>query len=67
MTSSERVHFGLKWTGLSQGLSQLIRFVSTVVLARLLAPEVFGLVAMAQVSIAMVGVVREAGLGSAFI
>lgn len=67
MTSSERVHFGLKWMGLSQGLSQIVRFISTAILARLLVPEMFGLVAMANVSVGLVGLIGEAGLGSAFI
>ncbi|MGH7453913.1 MAG: oligosaccharide flippase family protein, partial [bacterium] len=42
-------------------------FVTSIVLARLLAPDMFGLVAMANVSIATIGVIRELGFGSAYI
>lgn len=40
---------GFAWTGLSQAAVQLVQFVVTIVLARLLFPEDFGLVGMAAV------------------
>jgi len=42
-------------------------FVSTMVLARLLTPEMFGLVAMANVALALVGSLRDVGLGQAYV
>lgn len=62
-----QVQLGLKWVTLSQASVQGGRFLTNVVLARLLVPEMFGLVAMANVVIHVLGVVRELGLGAAYI
>jgi len=67
MSDSHQVHLGIKWIGASMAFSQLVRFLTTVVLARLLVPEVFGLVAMAHVAIQLISVIREVGVGSAYI
>lgn len=67
MSNSHQVHVGIKWIGASMAITQVVRFVTTAVLARLLSPEVFGLVAMAHVAIALVGVIREVGIGSAYV
>lgn len=66
-TPQEQVHFGLKWVSASLAVSQGVRFVTTIVLARLLVPELFGLVGMAQVAIALLGVIRQLGFGAAYV
>lgn len=65
--TGDSVRFGLKWTTLSMAISRAIRFLSMIVLARLLVPEMFGLVAMANVTVSIVGVVRDVGFGAAYI
>lgn len=67
MSDSHQVHVGIKWIGASVAFSQFVRFLTTVVLARLLTPEVFGLVAMAHVAIQLISVIREVGVGAAYI
>ena len=42
-------------------------FVSTMVLARLLTPEMFGLVAMANLALMLIASLRDAGLGEAYV
>ena len=67
MSDSHQIHLGIKWIGASVAFSQLVRVLTTAVLARLLTPEVFGLVAMAHVAIQLISVVREVGVGAAYI
>jgi O-antigen/teichoic acid export membrane protein len=67
MSDSHQVHVGIKWIGGSVAFTQLVRFLTTAVLARLLTPEIFGLVAMAQVAIQLISVIREVGVGAAYI
>jgi PST family polysaccharide transporter len=64
---NKQVHFGAKWSSVAQIVTRLTRFLTTVVLARILAPESFGIVAMANVSIETMGLIREIGFGTAFI
>jgi PST family polysaccharide transporter len=52
-------------TALSQGSRFLLYMVSTIVLARLLAPEDFGLVAMVAVLTSFMRLFREGGLSTA--
>jgi len=67
MDDSQKIRFGLKWTAIAMFSTQLLRFATTIVLARLLVPEFFGLVAMANTTIHIITVLREFGLGSAYI
>jgi O-antigen/teichoic acid export membrane protein len=67
VTESRSIYHGIKWVTTSMASAQLVRFVSTIVLARLLAPELFGLVAMANVALSLVEVIREVGVGTALI
>lgn len=67
MSTSDSVRVGIKWIGVSLAVTQAVRFLTTAVLARLLTPEIFGLVAMAHVAITLIGVIREVGVGAAFI
>jgi O-antigen/teichoic acid export membrane protein len=58
---------GVSWSGAVKGLTQLLSWASTIVVARLLSPEDFGLVAMATVYIGLTALVTEFGLGSAIV
>jgi PST family polysaccharide transporter len=58
---------GLAWTAAMRWASQLFSWVSTLVVARLLAPEDFGLVSMAAVYLGFLGLLSEFGFGSAII
>ena len=58
---------GLAWTGAVKWLGQLLSWVSTIVVARLLSPEDYGIVAMAGVFIGFIGILNEFGLGAAVV
>jgi len=58
---------GLGWTASSQLLLQLTQFVFTAILARLLTPHDFGLIALVAVFIGFIGVFVDFGLTSALI
>lgn len=61
------VHLGLKWMTISMVAARAARFLTTIVLARLLAKEMFGLIAMANAVVNILVAVREIGFGQAFI
>ena len=61
------VHFGVKALGLGLALSRVLRLLTTVVLARLLAKEDFGLVTMATAAIYALSAFREVGFSQALI
>ncbi|MFA6315884.1 MAG: MOP flippase family protein [Elusimicrobiota bacterium] len=63
----DRALRGLTWSFASQIGRHVIKFVVMVVLARLLSPREFGLMAMAWVAVGLGGAVAEMGLGSAVI
>ena len=58
---------GIIWTGGSQFITQFFRFAVTIILARLLFPDDFGLIGMAYIFIGIVRVVNELGLYAAII
>ncbi len=62
-----KVHFGVKTLGLSLALSRILRLLTTVVLARLIAKEDFGLVTMATAAIYALSAFREVGFSQALI
>jgi PST family polysaccharide transporter len=63
----ERTVRGLKWNLLDKIVSQGASFVTTLILARLLLPEDFGLLGMVVVVIGFATVFKDFGLGSALI
>ena len=67
MSLRKKVTFGVKWATASLVVVRMVRFVTLVVLARILTPEIFGLVAMANVVVETIGVIREIGFGAAYI
>ncbi|MEW6990613.1 lipopolysaccharide biosynthesis protein [Colwelliaceae bacterium 6441] len=52
---------------LGKGAGKLISFVNTLILARILAPEDYGLLAMAMVFVGVMGFFSDLGLGMAII
>ncbi|WP_448565141.1 lipopolysaccharide biosynthesis protein [Thalassotalea ganghwensis] len=58
---------GIVFLGAGKSVGRIISFVNTLVLARILSPEDYGLMAMAMVVSGFVGFFNEIGLGSAII
>ncbi|MBU1122670.1 MAG: MOP flippase family protein [Candidatus Omnitrophica bacterium] len=67
MELKKKIIRGLKWSGISQVGKQVSQFIVTVVLARLLSPGDFGLVAVAMVFINFALIFGELGLSSALV
>ena len=69
MTSqlSNKVGLGILWSSVSLLLKRGASFVITMVLARLLYPEDYGLIGMAFVFTKFIGVICEAGISDAII
>jgi len=58
---------GLSWSGSAQIIRQLVQFITTVILARILNPHDFGLVSMVTVFSGFGTLFGDFGLGSALI
>ena len=58
---------GLAWTGIAKWTTQLLRWVATFAIARLLTPADYGLVGMAMVYVGFVQLFNEFGLNAAII
>ncbi len=67
MSLKESAVSGLKWTTASKIGQQTLQFSTLIILARLLLPEDFGLMASAMVVIGFVNVFRDLGLSAALI
>ena len=67
MTIRKSAISGVKWNFASQAGQQATLLLTTVILARLLAPAEFGLVAMATVVIGFVSIFKDLGTSSAVI
>lgn len=63
----EQVVAGVRWTFLTYLTSRVVGLVSTFVLARLLVPADFGVVALAGVVVELAGYFTGLGLGPAFV
>jgi lipopolysaccharide exporter len=63
----EKAIRGIPWTFLTLAGSRLVQIGGTVVLARLLVPEDFGLVALALTISILLGLVASLGLGGVFV
>lgn len=66
-TVREQILTGLKWTAGGKLGAQVITWVITLIVMRLLTPEDYGLLAMASVFVAFMLMLSEAGLGPALI
>ena len=58
---------GMAWTGAMKWSGQIFTWLSTVIVARLLTPEDYGLIAMATVFLGVIGMVNEFGVGTALL
>lgn len=67
MKFNNEVHRGLKWTAGAKFAGQMVTWGITIFVMRLLAPSDYGLLAMATVLLALLGMFAEAGLGPALI
>ena len=65
--SGRKVLKGAAWMGAGRIVVNLSGFISTIVLARLLSPDDFGLVAIAMAAAAVVGSVSELSLTQALV
>lgn len=66
-SSAERITRGSAWTLATRWLSNLIGFISTIVLARILLPNDFGLVAIAAAYVAIIEGVSDFNVSHALI
>jgi O-antigen/teichoic acid export membrane protein len=62
-----RIISGTRWVTMGQGGAQLLRFLVSIVLARLLAPADFGLMAMALLFVGLMELFKDLGTVSALI
>jgi O-antigen/teichoic acid export membrane protein len=62
-----RVAHSIFWLTWSRGAVQLLSFVTTVLVARILDPADYGIMALASVFIAISGMLSELGLGTAVV
>ena len=67
MDLKEQAIRGVKWSGFARGSQLILQIIVTIILARLLVPEDFGIVAMALVFTGLVTVFNDFGTGSAVI
>ena len=58
---------GIAFLGAGKSAGRIISFVNTLILARIRAPEDYGLMAMAMVVVGFVSFFNDIGLGSAII
>jgi PST family polysaccharide transporter len=57
----------LAWSGGAKWGSQIVSWISTIIVARILVPEDYGLVSMAMVFVGFVALLSEFGVGTAVI
>jgi lipopolysaccharide exporter len=60
-SQSSSIASGIRWSAVGQVLGQIIRFASSVVMARLLSPEDFGYFGMALVITGFLGIFQSLG------
>ena len=65
--SNKKIIAGLGWVAISKYVNRLLGFVTTMILAKFLVPEDFGLVALAAMMIEIIKIFKDMGLGQALI
>ena len=55
---------GMAWTGIMKWSGQIMAWISTILVARMLTPADYGIMAMATAFIGIVGMISEFGVGS---
>lgn len=58
---------GIAWTGAVRWFTQILSWLSTLIVARLLTPGDFGLVGMATIYLGLIQLVNEFGIGAALV
>ncbi len=59
--------FGAAWMGAAKWSTQLISWIGTVVVARLLSPADYGIVSMATVALGLLSLISEFGIGTTIV
>jgi O-antigen/teichoic acid export membrane protein len=67
MDLKNRVMSGLRWTAGMRLLGQLVTWVVTILVIRLLSPADYGLMSLAGVFVAFLAMINELGLGAAIV
>lgn len=67
MTLDQKTICGVKWSSISQFIRIGAQTVTSIILARLLLPEDFGLLGMALVFTGLVAIFNDMGMGSAIV
>ena len=62
-----RIVKGVSWSAVQQFSTQGIQFVISIILARILTPEEFGVVAAAMIVLVILQVINETGFGAALL
>ena len=62
---ANRIVKGVSWSAIERFSVQAVQFIISVVLARLLMPEAYGVVALALVILNVLQTVNEVGFGAA--
>jgi len=62
-----RARTAIRWKVLSQGLTTGLQMLTSIILARLLMPQDFGILGMATIVTGLAGLFRDLGLGQALI
>lgn len=65
-TDRALVH-GIAWSAGSKWLTQIVSWASTIVVARILSPNDYGLVGMAALYLGLVALISEFGIGTAIV
>lgn len=58
---------GLAWTAIAKSMTQILSWLSTLLVVRLLTPEDYGVVGMALVYLGLVHLLNDLGLGAAIV
>lgn len=67
MDLRQKVLVGLRWSAGAKFLGQLITWIITLVVVRLLTPEDYGIMALAWIFVAFLTLLNELGLGASLI
>jgi PST family polysaccharide transporter len=67
MYLKDQAILGIEWTAGARAVKLILQFIISVILARLLAPKDFGLIAMIVVITGFAGIFSEMGFGTALI
>lgn len=67
MSVSSQVISGLRWTAAAKLSAQIVSWILTIYVVRLLHPSDYGLMSMAMVSISFLSLLNELGLGAALV